>query len=145
MSNHLPDDEFFEALVGETEFRAPERLKDQIFSALTSGLVEQEEFFETLASAKAPDAVAPSRLKSQIYSTLVLAQAEAGPLLSLAECKGGGRGLCVFEELVRITAVGPKMQALNYCRVCHARVLGERVEQAAIYWPGCPYVSFQNR
>jgi hypothetical protein len=24
-------------------------------------------------------------------------------------------------------------------------VLGERVENAPIYWPGCPYVDFQGR
>jgi hypothetical protein len=33
---------------------------------------------------------------------------------------------------------------MNPCRVCHARVLGERLERAPIFWPGCPYSEFHN-
>jgi hypothetical protein len=88
---------------------------------------------------------APSRLKSRIYSALVQRQAEAGPLLSLSRTEAGGRQLCVFEELVRVAPVGEQVESLNFCRICHARVLGERIERAPIYWSGCPYVRFQNR
>jgi hypothetical protein len=148
MPDQLPDDAFFEELAAETarsqDAQAPDRLKEQLFSALTGGLLEQDPFFEKLVT-EAPAAAAPSQLKSRIYSALMLAQAQTGPLLSLPECKAGGRALCVFEELVQIAAVGQTIQSVNYCRVCHARVLAERVENAPIYWPGCPYVSFQNR
>jgi hypothetical protein len=51
----------------------------------------------------------------------------------------------VFEEIVRIAPVGEAPERVNWCRVCHARVLGERVENAPIYWAHCPYVRFQNR
>ena len=86
-----------------------------------------------------------SRLKSRIYSKLVLAQAESGPLRSLTEVKADGRRLCVFEELVQISPLAEPVKAKNPCRVCHARLLGENVEGAPIYWPHCPYVLFQNR
>ena len=56
----------------------------------------------------------------------------------------GGWALCVFEELVQI-APGQMIKSLNYCRVCHARLLGERLKRAPIYWSGCPYVGFQSR
>ena len=88
---------------------------------------------------------APSRLKSRIYSRLTLAQAADGPLLSLPETKAAGRPLCIFEELVCIAPLGEAIQSKNCCRVCHARVAGERMEDAPIYWPHCPYVNFQNR
>ncbi len=97
------------------------------------------------AAADTGDARASSTLKSRIYSLLMREAAEEGPLRSLPESRVAGRGLCVFEELVCIAPVGETAQCLNYCRVCHARVLGERVESAPIYWPNCPYVSFQKR
>ncbi len=147
MSDQFSEDEFFEELAAGTDLSkdvpAPDPLKDQILSALT-GSLEEDRFFEGLA-AEPPATVASSRLKSKIYSALVLAQAATGPLLSLPECKRDGRALCVFEELVQIAPVGQTVKSVNYCRVCHARVLGERVEHAPIYWSGCPYVSFQNR
>ena len=102
-------------------------------------------FFEELANDAPPAAPAPSRLKSTIYSMLVERQAQSGPLLSVTASKAAGRKLCVFEELVRIAPVGESARSPNFCRVCHARVLGERVENAPIWWPGCPYVGFQNR
>ena len=92
-----------------------------------------------------PERPAPSRLKSRIYSAIVKRQAKAGPLLSLSRTKAAGERLCVFEELVRIAPVGEQVESRNPCRVCHARVLGEGIERAPIYWPGCPYVRFQNR
>ncbi len=85
------------------------------------------------------------RLKSKIYSALVARQSQDGPLLSLPATKDGGRKLCVFEELVQIAPVGESVKCLNLCRVCHARVLAERIENAPLFWPGCPYVQFQNR
>jgi len=88
---------------------------------------------------------ASSRLKSRIYSKLVLAETGSGPLRSLTEVKADGRRLCVFEELVQISPVPEPVKAKNPCRVCHARLLGEYVEGAPIYWPHCPYVLFQNR
>ena len=87
---------------------------------------------------------APSRLKSRIYSALVRRQAESGPLLGLAETKSAGHGLCVFEECVRIAPVGEAAKRLNPCRVCHARVLAEHMENPPIYWPNCPYVNFKK-
>jgi hypothetical protein len=97
------------------------------------------------ASAQAGVVRAPSTLKSRIYSRLVQEQAAESPLLSLPETKAAGRPLCVFEELVRIAPVGEALKTKNCCRVCHARVIAERVERAPIYWPHCPYVLFQNR
>ncbi len=107
-----------------------------------------DRFFDALAAEPGPpesEAPAPSRLKSRIYSALVDRQAETGPLLSVTASRAAGRQLCVFEDLVRIAPVGEPVKSRNFCRVCHARVLGERVEGAPIYWWGCPYVGFQNR
>jgi hypothetical protein len=108
---------------------------------------DQDKFFEQLAALpeeQAP-AQAPSRLKSRIYSAMVDAMAEAEPLASLTETKECGGRLCVFEEMVERSPAGDEAKRWNYCKVCHARVLGETVENAPIYWPGCPYVQFQNR
>jgi len=88
---------------------------------------------------------APSRLKSRIYSELIRRQQSRAPLEILPATHASGRGLCVFENLVRISPVGEKAKQFNCCSVCHARVLGERVENAPIYWGNCPYVAFQNR
>ena len=103
-------------------------------------------FFEELAEATdAIPVAAPSRLKSLIYSSLVQTAQQEAPLCTLSESKEHGGGLCVFEEIVRIAPVGEAPERVNWCRICHARVLGERVENAPIYWPHCPYVRFQNR
>jgi hypothetical protein len=146
MSDRSEEDSFFEELAAEstpsTTTPAPDRLKQQILSALTDAM-EEDRIFENLA-AEVPALAAPPRLKSRIYSALVSAQAESGPLLGLGQCKESGRALCVFEEIVRIAPVGQVAQSINYCRVCHARVLAERMEHAPIYWPGCPYSDFQN-
>ena len=109
--------------------------------------IPEEEFLERIAGAveqPCEQLKAPSRLKSQIYSMLTLGQAATGPLASLTQIKAAGHGLCFFEELVRIAPVGQRVKSLNICRVCHARVLAEHVEKAAIYWPNCPYVKFQR-
>jgi hypothetical protein len=91
------------------------------------------------------DFKASSRLKSRIYSALVARQSQDGPLLSLCATKESGRDLCVFEELVRIAPLAESLKSRNFCLVCHARVLGERIENAPVFWPGCPYAQFQNR
>lgn len=88
--------------------------------------------------------VAPARLKAKVYSALMLRQAESGPLMSLTETEACGQDLCVFEKLVRIAPVGEAAKSLNFCRACHARVLAENVENAPIYWGGCPYVALKN-
>ena len=91
------------------------------------------------------DTRASSRLKSRIYSKLMLEEAATGPVRSVAETHKDCRRLCVFEELVRIAPVGERLKSKNFCRVCHARLAGEHIENAPIYWPHCPYVAFQNR
>ena len=107
--------------------------------------IPEDEPMQFLANRAEPeDAAAPSRLKARIYSALMLRQAEKGPLMSLAEVKEGGRQLCVFEQLVKIAPVGETVQSLNYCRVCHARVLAESLEHPPIYWSGCPYVALKK-
>jgi hypothetical protein len=104
-----------------------------------------ERFMETIADvdliASEP---APARLKARVYSSLLRRQVETGPLASLTESNRRGHELCVFEQLVRISPVGETAKSLNICRVCHARVLAEHMENAPIYWNGCPYVEFKN-
>lgn len=105
-----------------------------------------DEFMERIADAVelSESAVAPADLKARLYSALVRQQARTGPLMSLTETKAHGRQLCVFEQLVRIAPVGERAGSLNICRVCHARVLAEHIENAPIYWRGCPYVEFKK-
>ena len=108
----------------------------------------EETFFDELVTAIEEaeiSSVAPSRLKAKVYSTLVRRQTESGPLLSISETKANARGLCVFENLVEIVPLNEQVKSLNFCRVCHARILAEKVENAPIYWHSCPYVGFQNR
>jgi hypothetical protein len=95
---------------------------------------------ETADAMQAPRA--PARLKSRIYSALVRLQASSGPLLSLSQPHQSG--LCIFEQLVKIAPAGETVKSLNPCRVCHARILAERMEHAPIYWRNCPYVDFQK-
>ena len=104
------------------------------------------EFMEQIAGAVelTESELAPARLKAKVYSTLMLRQAETGPLLSLTENNAHGHELCVFEELVRIAPVGERAKSLNICRLCHARVLAEHIENAPIYWNGCPYVGLKK-
>jgi len=105
-----------------------------------------EEFFRVVADASESSETlpAPSSLKARIYSALVNRQAEAAPLMSFTELKACAQRLCVFEELVRIAPVGETVKSLNVCRVCHARVLAERMENPPIFWNGCPYVQLKN-
>jgi hypothetical protein len=106
-----------------------------------------ERFFEDLASAfddDAAESAMPSKLKAKAYSALVNRQQESGPLLGLRDTYAEGRGLCVHEHLVRIAPVGTKAQQFNCCSICHARVLGEALENPPIYWGNCPYAGFKR-
>ena len=87
---------------------------------------------------------APAKLKSRIYSAMINTLASDGPLLSLSATKSAGGRLCLFEQAVALAPVGERVKQKNPCRVCHARVLGERMEQAPIFWPACPYSDFHN-
>jgi len=105
-----------------------------------------EQLLERLAAldANAQPGRAPARLKSTIYSALVNRLSETGPLLSLAACRNAGGELCIFEEALAALPAGAQIGSKNPCRVCHARVLGERFERAPIFWPGCPYAEFHK-
>ena len=83
---------------------------------------------------------APARLKSRIYSALV--QRMPAPLLDLRESKHAGGELCIFESC--LLPLPQDVRSMNPCRVCHARVLGERMDRAPIFWPGCPYADFHR-
>jgi hypothetical protein len=106
--------------------------------------VKIEGVFQQVAAQAAPKR-ASSRLKSRIFSALQLAQQETGPLCSLSETRRAGARLCLFEELVRLAPTAEALKQKNPCRLCHARILAEHLEHAPIYWPGCPYVRFQDR
>ncbi|MBM3727037.1 MAG: hypothetical protein FJW40_16640 [Acidobacteria bacterium] len=107
--------------------------------------MKSSDVLQRAAAAERPAPRASSTLKSRLFSALCDEQASSGPLMSLAHCKSAGGKLCVFEELVAISPIGEGLKSRNPCNVCHARLLGEHVENAPIYWPGCPYVQFQNR
>ncbi len=108
--------------------------------------IPDEAFFDRLGSADATTTGrAPSRLKAKIYSALLRLQVHAGPLLSVTKTRAQGRGLCVFENLARIAPIGEKAKSFNFCSVCHARFLSERIENVPIFWRHCPYVSFRSR
>ncbi len=105
-----------------------------------------EEFMKRIADEVelTQSELAPVSLKAKVYSALISRQGETGPLMSLTETEACGHKLCVFEELVRIAPLGERAKSLNICRVCHARVLAEHIENAPIYWGGCPYVKLKN-
>jgi hypothetical protein len=84
---------------------------------------------------------ASSRLKSAILSRLIALEQAEGPLRILSASRNAGERLCVFEHIVA-QLPSEDLQSRNPCAVCHARVLGERVENAPIFWPGCPYARF---
>lgn len=86
---------------------------------------------------------ASSRQKSKLYSRMIATQELTGPLVQLGATQEQGRGLCVFEQIMAL-APGTALQEYQYCKICHARVLGESVENAPIFWPNCPYAEFQT-
>ena len=104
---------------------------------------DADRFFEDLAEATDVDRRAPTRLKSRIYSALMREAATSGPLRPLGACEQAGHALCVWEKLARAATAGA-LDEVNYCRVCHARVLGERIERAPLAWHGCPYTDFRK-
>ena len=91
-------------------------------------------------AAPAPEKTS-SRLQSRLLSKLIELEQAEGPLRALPENRANGDRLCVFEQLVAALP-SEDLQSRNPCAVCHARILGERVENAPIYWPGCPYAKF---
>ena len=91
-------------------------------------------------SLEAPEKTS-SRLKSTIFSKLILLEQAEGPLRILSETRDAGEQLCVFEHFVA-QLPSDHLQSRNPCSVCHARVLGEQVENAPIFWPGCAYSRF---
>jgi hypothetical protein len=105
-----------------------------------------DRWFERLAEATddLPQERAPATLRSRTYSTLVARMAASGSLLDLAETKEAGGHLCVFENVLTLLPVGHEIRSMNPCRGCHARVLGERMDHAPIFWPGCPYSDFHK-
>jgi hypothetical protein len=105
-----------------------------------------EVWFARLAAVtgSASEDRAPAHLKSKVYSLLVTSMAQSGPLLDLRDVKHAGGHLCVFEEAVAMLPAGAAVGSMNPCRVCHARLLGERMEHAPIFWPGCPYSEFHK-
>jgi hypothetical protein len=110
--------------------------------------MNDERWFEQRAAAENDDVEvatpAPARLKSRIYSAVVTAMSSKGRLLGLSSTKADGRALCIFEDLLVALPIGESAGHRNPCRVCHARVLGERMAHAPIFWPGCPYSDFHN-
>ena len=82
-----------------------------------------------------------SRLQSRIFSRLIEMQQEQGPLRTLSASRETGEKLCIFEAALAALP-SDDLQARNPCAVCHARLLGESVERAPIYWPGCAYAKF---
>jgi hypothetical protein len=103
-------------------------------------------WFERLADASGTveEERTPASVKSRIYSALVAGMADSGPLLDLRITKEAGGRLCVFENALAVLPLGADFRSMNPCRICHARVLGERMEHAPIFWPGCPYSEFHN-
>jgi hypothetical protein len=108
--------------------------------------MSDETWFEQLAGATrdvAPER-APATLKSKIFSALVTRMAKSGPLLDLKDTRKAGGHLCVFEQSLTLFPEATGIQSMNPCRICHARLLGERVTRAPIFWPGCPYSEFHH-
>ena len=105
---------------------------------------EFDRLFHCLDEAAKPER-APSPLKARIYSALIREQQESGSLLSLSKSRAAGRDLCIFEKALQMAPVGTKVESSFLCRVCHARIVAENIENAPIFWAHCPYASFQNR
>ena len=108
--------------------------------------MDDDRWLEQLAGEVPIDTAtpAPARLKAKIYSALVEQLSETGPLLSLAATKAAGSGLCVFEQAVAVLPLGERIGSMNPCRVCHARLLAEKLDRAPIFWPHCPYAEFHR-
>jgi hypothetical protein len=108
--------------------------------------MSEDRWLERLAEATAESLPerAPARLTSRTYSAVVAQMAESGSLLGLTETKNAGGQLCVFETALTLLPLGANVSSMNPCRICHARILGERMEHAPIFWLGCPYAEFHH-
>lgn len=104
------------------------------------------EFSRILAEPRDAEerAPAPSSLKARLYTALIREQQRSGPLASLDATVAAGHAVCVFEKLVQIAPLGEKPKAPFFCSVCHARILGEHLDNAPIFWSNCPYVAFKK-
>lgn len=102
------------------------------------------EFQFLLADASQDKEPAPSFLKARLYSSLVRKQQESGPLASLDASASAGYDVCIFEKLVQIAPLPDSATSPFFCRVCHARVLAEHLENPPIFWAHCPYVQFKS-
>ena len=114
---------------------------------MSDNLQHGDRFFELLAREhdEAGGERAPSRLKARLYTSFIQRQQESGRLRTLSETRDCGYGLCVFEDLWERVTSTEAAQSFNCCSVCHARVLGEYLERAPIYWGQCPYVAFGKK
>jgi hypothetical protein len=114
---------------------------------MSARLHQDDSFFERLAQAteEGESERAPSRLKARLLTSLVRKQEASGPLRSLAQTRAQGYELCVFEDLWERAIPAEGAQCFHCCRLCHARVLAERVERAPIYWAHCPYAAFAKK
>lgn len=110
--------------------------------------MNDERWFEQLATLTLADAAAqeraPAKIKARVYSAVIERLTASSPLLSLSATKSAGHRLCVFEHALAGLPASERLQQSNPCRICHARVLGERMEHAPIFWPGCPYAAFHR-
>jgi hypothetical protein len=111
--------------------------------------MDDDRWFEELARDSEFDSHgierAPAYLTSRVYSAVVARLSATGPLRGLADTKAEGWGLCVFEEMLNALPRQAGVGSMNPCRVCHARLLGEHVEHAPLFWPHCPYSEFHRR
>jgi hypothetical protein len=111
--------------------------------------MDDERWIDRVAAATGFDAEAPARaparVKARIYSALVNRLSQTGPLLTLDASRAAGSRLCVFEAALAALSVDERLGSMNPCRICHARVLAERLDDAPIFWPGCPYSEFHRR
>ena len=105
---------------------------------------EDREFSRIFAEPEDAQERAPSSLKARLYTALVREQQATGPLASLDATVSAGRGVCVFEKLVQIAPIGDEAKTPFFCGVCHARILGEHLENPPIFWSNCPYVAFKE-
>lgn len=102
------------------------------------------EFRRILADSREADERAPSKLKARLYSALVREQQKTGPLASLDATIAASRGICVFEKVVQAAPLGEEPKTPFFCRFCHARILGEHLDNPPIFWSNCPYVAFKK-
>lgn len=102
------------------------------------------EFSRIFFEAPTPEDRAPSSLKARIYSALIREQQTTGPLASLDATVAAQHGVCVFEKLVQIAPIGQTAKSPFFCRICHARALGETFDNPPIFWANCPYVAFKS-